>query len=127
MSDFSFPRQARLLDSRDYKEVFDDVLVKASDKSLLILARPSSKERSRLGLVIAKKHVRRANQRNRIKRVIREHFRVTHTRLDALDLVIIARQGLGDLSNEELRQILARLWQRLRKKAAALSEGAPTR
>lgn len=127
MSDFSFPRQARLLDSRDYKEVFDDVVVKASDKSLLILARPSGQDRSRLGLVIAKKHVRRANQRNRIKRVIREHFRLKQSRLDALDLVVIARQGLGDLDNEALRQVLARLWSRLRKKAAALSEGAPSR
>ncbi|MDH2433145.1 ribonuclease P [Pokkaliibacter plantistimulans] len=123
MTDYSFPRQARLLDSRDYKRVFDDVVVKAADRTLLILARPNEVARPRLGLVIAKKHVRRANQRNRVKRVIRESFRLNQSRLDALDLVIIARQGLAEQDNEELQKLMTKLWQRLKRKAAALSEG----
>jgi len=52
---------------------------------------------SRLGLVVSKK-VGGSPQRNRVKRLVREWFRVTHHRLmDPWDLVVIARPGSSDL------------------------------
>ena len=72
---FSFPKQARLLSARDYREVFAGAEARASHRHLLLLARRNGRGHHRLGLVIAKKHVRRAVERNRIKRVAREFFR----------------------------------------------------
>ena len=61
---------------------------------------------------MAKKHVKLACQRNRIKRVVREFFRNTALR-SPKDLVVLARPGLSELSNNELRAVLGSLWAKL--------------
>ena len=72
---FKFKKTQRLLNASDYKQVFDYNGAKVANSSLLILAKPSVKYPSRLGLVVAKKNIPTAVQRNRIKRVARETFR----------------------------------------------------
>ncbi len=114
-SDLSFGKQRRLLTPRDFRQVFQTATLKVSSKDLLILARINQSPVARLGLVIAKKHVRRANQRNRIKRVIRESFRQQRL-FTGLDLVVLARGPLDQRDNEELFQLLAQLWQQLQRK-----------
>ena len=68
-ADASFGKHKRLLNARDYSQVFDAPDSKASAKQLLLLARANQGTQHRLGLVIAKKNVRLAAQRNRIKRI----------------------------------------------------------
>ena len=70
---------------------------------------------ARLGLVIAKKHVRLAVQRNRVKRQLRESFRRHQQVLVGLDIVVLARPGLGKLDNATLRAMIDAQWQRLLK------------
>ncbi len=72
---------------------------------------------ARLGLAIAKKHLRKATSRNRIKRLIRESFRLHQSRLKGLDLVVLARPGLEQVDNRTLLQSLERHWQRLAQSA----------
>ena len=67
----------------------------------------------RLGLVIGKKNVRLSVERNRIKRQIRESFRNNQSQIGNWDLVVIARKGLAEQSNDELAKQLNRLWQRM--------------
>jgi ribonuclease P protein component len=43
---------------------------------------------ARLGLVIAKRHLRRAVDRNLVKRLVREAFRIRHSELPARDLIV---------------------------------------
>lgn len=117
-----FPRSARLLNAADYRHVFTRAEKRASHRQLLILARTGRSTRPRLGLVIAKKHVRLASARNRLKRVIRESFRQHQANLPPLDLVVLARPGLGNLDNAELQRLLARSWQRLRQNTATQGE-----
>ena len=71
----------------------------------------------RLGLVIAKKHVRQAVNRNRIKRLAREFFRHQPSGQHNLDVVILARPGLGELENAQVSSILAQLWSKLEHNA----------
>lgn len=71
-----------------------------------------------MGLVIAKKHVRLAVQRNRIKRVAREVFRQLPPASPALDIVLLARKGIAELDNQELSSILQQQWKKLRTLAA---------
>ncbi len=63
-------------------------------------------------MAIAKKHLRRATSRNRIKRLIRESFRQHQSLLQGLDLVVLARPGLDQVDNRTLLQSLERHWQR---------------
>lgn len=114
----SFPKAKRLLNAKDYSRVFDGPDAKASHKHVLLLAKHSDSSRHRLGLVIAKKNIRLAVQRNRVKRVAREFFRNLPSSEPALDVVLLARRGMGELDNEQLSTILQQQWQTLVNHAA---------
>jgi ribonuclease P protein component len=117
---FGFSKALRLLTPADYKQVFDDAKLRVSSKEVLILARLNQLDHPRLGLVVAKKHVRRATQRNRIKRVVRESFRhqqATLTGAAGIDTILLARGGLDKLDNRALNDLLDQLWRQLQRKA----------
>ena len=117
-----FPKSSRLLQSADYTHVFNDAVFRAGHSNLLILAKPNQYTFPRLGLVISKKNVRLAVQRNRIKRLVRESFRVKQHNLPAIDAIVLARRGADTLPNDALITVLDTLWQKLIKKAASNSE-----
>jgi ribonuclease P protein component len=73
---------------------------------------------ARLGLAIAKKQVRRAVDRNRIKRVVRESFRHHQQELASMDCVVMARRDTSAAANEELLASLQQHWRRLMKRQA---------
>ena len=112
-----FDKSLRLLNASDYKSVFDDAKLKVSTAQVLFLSRPNGKPFPRMGLVVAKKNAKLAVQRNRIKRIARESFRLQQHQLGGLDTVILARRGLDQLDNAALHQLFAQLWQQLQKKA----------
>ena len=113
MVSLGFGREKRLLTPRQFKAVFDSPSGKAPGKSVLLLARDNQLDHPRLGLVIGKKSVKLAVERNRIKRQIRESFRLNQDNLTGWDIVVVARKGLGDLENGELAQQFGKLWKRL--------------
>ncbi|MEN1634569.1 ribonuclease P protein component, partial [Pseudomonas aeruginosa] len=65
-----------------------------------------------IGLTVAKKNVRRAHERNRIKRLTRESFRLRQHELPAMDFVVVAKKGVADLDNRALSEALEKLWRR---------------
>ena len=117
MTNYGFPKSSRLLSSSDYQQVFDQSRLKVSTANILFLARFNQLPQGRMGLVIAKKNVRLAAQRNRIKRVLRESFRSNPELTAGLDIVVLARRGLDTLGNRELHQTCEQLWQQLRQRA----------
>lgn len=125
----SFGRDKRLLTSRHFSAVFDSPTGKAPGRSVLLLARDNGLDHPRLGLVIGKKSVKLAVERNRLKRIMRDSFRLHQEMLGGLDIVVVARKGLGDLDNPELHQQFAKLWKRLarnRQSPQARPEQPPT-
>ncbi|SDS66183.1 ribonuclease P protein component [Halopseudomonas sabulinigri] len=82
-----------------------------------MLARENDLAHARLGLVIAKKNVRRAVDRNKVKRIARESFRQHRAELGNLDIVVLARKGVGDLDNTALHDLYQGMWRRLIKTA----------
>ena len=116
--DASFPKGKRLLNAKDYSRVFDKAEAKASHKYLLLLARQNNGPGHRLGLVIAKKNVRLAVQRNRIKRLAREFFRQLPGSDTSIDVVLLTRRGIDQLDNAELSTILQQQWQKLHRHAS---------
>lgn len=113
----TFPRDWRLLSPKDYSAVFNAVLYKVPHQNFLILAAPNQVGHARLGLIFAKKNLKRAHDRNRVKRLVRESFRVRKTELPGVDLIVLGRQGLVEMDNSVLFAILDKLWQRLNKAA----------
>lgn len=126
MIDSSFGKASRLLNAGDYKAVFDDAQLKASNRNVLFLAKTNGMSYSRLGLVIAKKNVRLAVQRNRIKRLLRESFRAQHG-TQGIDIVVLARRGLDNIENPELHTQFGRLLKELQSKAKRKLTAADSR
>jgi ribonuclease P protein component len=111
-----FTKSLRLLCASDFKPVFDNAPFRASHQYFLILARLNDQTIPRLGLVMAKKHMRLAVERNRMKRLIRESFRLHQEELSGLDIVVLSRKGMDNLSNNDFSQQLNQQWQRIFKK-----------
>jgi len=88
---------------------------------LLVAARePDTAACSRVGFVVTKK-VGNAVQRNRIKRVCRECFRMWPDFVpDGIDLVVIARAGADELGLAEVRSEWERVRSSLLKRCAAV-------
>ena len=121
-ADYRFTKAKRLLNAKDYSRVFDGAEAKASHKHLLLLAKTNSEPGHRLGLVIAKKNIRKAVQRNRVKRIAREVFRQLPNTDPKLDVVLLARRGLDQLENEQISSILLHQWQKLLRQTAKPSQ-----
>ncbi len=122
-TDNGFGKTRRLLKPEDYRRVFDRAEARASHRHLLLLARTNDRDCLRLGLVIAKKHVRLAVTRNRVKRVAREFFRQLPDSSPNLDVIMLARQGIGQLDNATLSSILQQQWQSLLNQAGTNVSG----
>ncbi len=69
--------------------------------------------------MVAKKHIRRSVDRNRVKRVVRETFRQSQNLLDSLDIIFLARQGMDCLTPKEQTDLLENSWRRLSRKLQA--------
>lgn len=111
-----FSREQRLLLPSDYKFVFNQP-IRSSDKLLTILAKKNeSYNQARLGLAVAKKSVKTAVHRNRIKRLVREFFRLNQYKLACADYVILVRGGIDKMDNCDITQSLAKQFNYLRKK-----------
>ncbi len=109
MTTQSFPKTARLLNAHDYKSVFDNSRYKVSCREFLFLATPSKGIRPRLGLVIAKKHIPKAVNRNKLKRALREAFRLHQDQLPLLDIVVLARKDADRLTPAALVSTINKL------------------
>lgn len=111
-----FNREKRLLLPSDYKFVFNKP-IRSSDKLLTILAKQNqSSDQPRLGLAVAKKSVKTAVHRNRIKRLIREFFRLNQDKIVCADYVILVRGGIDKMDNSVITQSLSKQFNYLRKK-----------
>jgi ribonuclease P protein component len=112
------PRAARLLKASEFKQVFKNNQA-STDALFRVLWRANDRDGHRLGMAVSRKVDRRAVGRNRIKRVIREHFRrwraaQTHTGRH-FDLVVLPRPRAAQTDNADLGRALERHWQRVGK------------
>jgi ribonuclease P protein component len=110
-----FPRELRLLTPRQFSFVFEKA-IPAVSPTLTILARFNDYSQPRLGITVAKKKVKLAVHRNRIKRCVRESFRLHAHQLPNIDIIVVAKQGVGQLENANIHEQLHKLWERLIKR-----------
>jgi ribonuclease P protein component len=112
----SFPAAHRLRHKREFDRVYREGR-RQSDNFFLVLAVPNSLSHPRLGLSVSAKTAGNAVGRNRIKRLIRESFRLCSTSLPKLDIVVNTRVSAREAPNPVLARSLQQLWDKLTRYA----------
>ncbi len=115
-----FPPAARVRAKADYARVFEQA--RRTSDPLLVLHRVAGESPARLGLAVSRKVSPRAVVRNRIKRVLREQFRLLRAQLAPGDCVVVARTAAAAASPAQLRVAFANALLR----AGALQTGGAT-
>lgn len=110
----SFSRQSRLVSKSDFQAVFANNAGKVTRKYLLVLYKPNQRLHARLGVVIGKRFIKHAVDRNRLRRVIRESFRHHQDSLKGLDLIVMIRSECSTLDKPSLRNEIDTLWQAIK-------------
>lgn len=110
---YRFRKDNRLLDAHGYARVFEKA-TSSRDRWFTVLWRENRRGSARLGLAVAKKHCKLAVGRNRIKRIVRESFRIYQAGLPGLDVVVINRPAATTAENRQLFDSLAGHWERCR-------------
>ncbi|MES2792014.1 MAG: ribonuclease P protein component [Planctomycetota bacterium] len=121
VTDWRFRATQHLRRGADFERIYARQC-RGSDQHLLIFADVNQLPCTRIGLSVSKKHGG-AVRRNRLKRLLREAFRLSqHDLPTGLDLILIPRQGVAS-TLADYRQSLARSVKYIRRKLPAPQNG----
>jgi ribonuclease P protein component len=101
----SFPKERRLRSTFEFQKVREKSN-KLFSKSLLIYYLDNNLTYPRLGVIVSKKVSKKAVVRNRIKRQIREIFRLNQNKISPIDLVVIAKQSAEESNYQQIESNL---------------------
>ena len=104
-----FPPSRRVLRKVDFDVAFRQGR-RVGDPLLTLVLRPNGLGHPRLGVALAAKTVGNAVARNRLRRIIRDSFRLAQARLPAADLIVGARAGVRTAPVPQIRASLETLW-----------------
>ncbi len=110
----SFSRSSRLTLSGEYKQVFENN-IRVSDDCFTLLIGKQQGSTARIGFAVAKKQLKRAVDRNRVKRLLRESFRLHQNELPATDIVVMVRFKILRLTNQQIFARLDKHWRKVIK------------
>jgi ribonuclease P protein component len=106
---FAYPRRLRLLKPQEFRAVFQQAK-RLHNHGISLLRVPNNVGLPRLGLVLAKREVGKAVNRNRFKRLIRESFRLHQHQLADYDMIVMLKRQCRDMPNVEFCECLEKLW-----------------
>ena len=109
-----FPKTARVLRTAEFRNIYDNgVRFSTPLFAAFCLARPASDSTTgaRLGLTVPRA-VGKSVQRNRIKRRLREAFRLQRARMGPWDIVLNPRRAVLDASFAEIELAFEKVIQR---------------
>jgi ribonuclease P protein component len=112
MGTAGLPREARIRRAGDFA-VLRQASGRLGGRCFSVRYRQNELGYARLGLAVSKRVSKRAVERNRIKRLLRESFRRMRSQLPPVDMVVMAREQAAGVPGPELLAELDALWRRL--------------
>jgi ribonuclease P protein component len=120
---FNFSRQAKIVKTDDFSSVFN-LRKRVAHKHLVMRYRINEVNIARLGLIVSKKTAKLAVQRNYMRRVLRELFRLNQHNLPAIDLVIQVQKIFEKSDFIEVKQEFEFLMQKLVTKTSMINKSS---
>jgi ribonuclease P protein component len=112
MGPAGLPREARIRRAGDFA-VLRQASGRLGGRCFSVRYRQNELGHARMGMAVSKRVSKRAVERNRIKRLLRESFRRVRSQLPPLDLMIMAREQAAGVPGPELLAELETLWRRI--------------
>ena len=108
----SFKKEDRILKRSEFLELARSGR-KLQNDCFIAIFKPGQFDRPRLGVTVTRK-VGKAAQRNQIKRLVREYFRLNRQHLNQnWDINIVAKKKAADLSSEKVNSFLQDLFEKI--------------
>ncbi len=105
---FRFSKALRIRKGKEFDRVFDEG-ERVSDSRMMIVFAPNGLSHSRLGILASRK-LGNAVKRNRVKRILREAFRLSREELPSgFDFVVVPRQRKQEWTLEATLESLEEL------------------
>ncbi len=108
----TFEKQQRLRKRSEFKKVLSRGL-SAAGRFMVLKVLSSALKEPRCGVIASKKVSKRAVDRNRAKRLLRESFRLNKHLLKPMDFVMIARRDIILAKRQEVEREFLRLCKKL--------------
>jgi len=116
---YTFRKEERLRKDKEFRRVFDHGK-SLGGSTVAFYFLPNDLNFPRAGFIVSKKVSKKAVERNRAKRLMREVFRLNKHRLKPYDLIFIARKGILGKKYRDVEEDFLRL----ARKAGILKESS---
>ena len=116
-----FGANLRLRSKLQFDAVYADGR-RIDDRFFALRVKPNGLSHPRVGLAVAVKTAGNAVARNRIRRLVRESFRLNQHELPGVDVVVAAKFPAREALAPSLRDSLATLWKRVASTCASSSK-----
>jgi len=113
----TFPAERRLRRKADFEAAYAQGR-RFGNAHFGVIARPNGTDKPRLGLSVATRIAGTSVERNRIRRAVRESFRLAQHSFAPVDLVVSARARARGAPSAELRGALQDLWNKVSQQCA---------
>jgi ribonuclease P protein component len=112
LKNFSFKKKDKILKRRKFLQL-KKIGKKVQDRNFIIIYSNGSFKKNRIGITVSKR-LGNAVKRNKIKRLIREHFRMNRDKIaECMDINIIAKKNSGEISSEMVFKSLDGIFKKL--------------
>lgn len=134
-----FGREKRVTDAADFQRAFAQAQKKIVSRYFVVPTFFVSdctfcedggldvRAKTRLGVVVSKKVSKRAVDRNRIKRVVRESFRLIELSDVNADVIVVAKWQANTVDNAILIKDLTHVWRKVQQAAVAHESASDVR
>ena len=114
---YKFSRNSRLTRAVEFKKVFSRNF-RINDDCITLLVNKKNSGTPRIGFAVAKKQLKNAVDRNRVKRLFRESFRLKQHEIPPVDIVVMVRYAILTLTQQELVDRIEKHWQKIIQRCA---------